>query len=43
VVGGDTGNPICDECGEDVRDVKCLPPAQPDERPVTEKLTWADT
>ena len=36
---------ICDACGEDeaVRDVKGLPPVQPDDWPVAEKLTWADT
>jgi hypothetical protein len=34
---------ICDACSEDeaVRDVKGLPPVQPDDWPVTEKLTFA--
>ena len=36
---------ICDACSEDeaVRDVKRLPPVKPDDWPVKEKLTWADT
>jgi hypothetical protein len=36
---------ICDACSEDeaVRDVKGLPPVDPNDWPVAEKLTWADT
>jgi hypothetical protein len=45
VVDAGTGDPDLRRLSEDeaVRDVNGLPPVQPDDWPVAERLTWADT